>query len=467
MLIRRAELHFGGIADLRVDGECIGAIGQELRAHAGEEIVEAAGCALLPGLHDHHLHLAALAAAQASIPCGPPQVREADAFAAALQQAATENGADWIRGVGYHESVAGDIDRRWLDRQVEARPLRIQHRSGRLWILNTAALAEIGAFGLRESPLERVDGELSGRLYDGDAWLRARLRSRRPSLQCLSRQLAAYGVVGLTDTSHDNDLAALRYFADAQARGELLQQLLAMGDASLDPISRVGAVTRGAHKFHLHEHALPAFEPLCTAIRASHAADRAVAFHCVSRTELVYALAALHEAGTQAGDRIEHAGVTPPDALATMAGLGLTVVTQPNFIAERGDAYQRDVAAEDLPWLYRLRSFDAAGVALAGGTDAPYGDADPWRAMQAAVTRATPAGGVLGAAEALSPERALALFSGSAQNPSALRTLAPGSVADLCLLDRPWAQARRDLAAVRVVLSICHGRVIFSRAGAG
>ena len=42
------------------------------------------------------------------------------------------------RGFGYHESVAGDIDRHTIDLIINDRPVRIQHDQGR-WILNTYA----------------------------------------------------------------------------------------------------------------------------------------------------------------------------------------------------------------------------------------------------------------------------------------------------------------------------------------
>jgi predicted amidohydrolase YtcJ len=139
-------------------------------------------------------------------------------------------------------------------------------------------------------------------------------------------------------------------------------------------------------------------------------APRAPFFHYVTRAELVYALGALREAGATALDRIEHASITPPELLEEVRALGLTVVSQPGFIAERGDAYPDQVEAADQPWLYRLRGFLEAGVPLAGSTDAPFGAADRWAAMQAAVSRRSAGGRVLGAGEALSPEQALALF---------------------------------------------------------
>src|SRR3546814_13403441 len=104
-------------------------------------------------------------------------------------------------------------------------------------------------------------------------------------------------------------------------------------------------------------------------------------------TELFRSLA---DGGGLAGDGIEHDGMAPPELVATRAELVVLVVTQPNFIAERGDAYLRDVAASDQPWLYRLRGLQAAGVALAGRSDAPFGRADPWLAMQAAVRSEEP-----------------------------------------------------------------------------
>lgn len=467
MLIRAAELHFSEILDVRIAEGRIAAIGQQLPAEDGEEVIEADGGALLPGLRDHHLHLASLAAARASLQCGPPQVHDAEQLAGALRAAGTGDEAAWLRGIGYHESVAGLIDRQWLDRHIPQRPARIQHRGGRLWVFNSRGLELLRPDD--EAPLERIGGALTGRLYDNDHWLRQRLGRQRPDLAEVSRHLASLGVTGLTDTSPDNSPEEWLWLRQAQQRGELLQDLLLMGDASLDTITEVWAGTAqcpglavGPHKFHLHEARLPDYQAVCDAIAASHRVGRNAAFHCVSTAELAFAVGVLREAGIRPGDRIEHASVTPPEWLAELATLGLTVVTQPGFVAERGEAYLEQVETADQPWLYRLRGLLDAGVALAGSTDAPFGDANPWRAMQAAVTRLTAAGRPLGPDEALGPEQALALF----QHPLATPGRDParvevGAAADLCLLDRPWARLRHDLAAARPRLTLRGGQAIW------
>ena len=63
--------------DVRVRNGVVTEIAPKLRVE-GDLVLDAAGGALLPGLHDHHLHLMAMAAALESVPCGPPAVGDLD-----------------------------------------------------------------------------------------------------------------------------------------------------------------------------------------------------------------------------------------------------------------------------------------------------------------------------------------------------------------------------------------------------
>ena len=445
MLIRRAQIWGSAHTapqDVRLSNGIIAAIGQ-LSPLPGEDQLDARGGALLPGLHDHHIHLPALAARRASVICGPPAVSTAQALAAALVSCP---GDGWIRGILYHESVMGLPDAAALDRLAPHRPLRIQHRSGRMWLLNSLALDRVLKAAAPPPGLERVGGRFTGRLFDADGWLRAALGGQPPALGTISRELAGFGITGITEMSPANDGGTAEYFAAEIASGALLQRCHLAGTLKLGGARRLNWHL-GPAKLHLHEAALPDFDATVHIIAKAHAQGRPLASHCTTETELVFTLAALEAAGARAGDRIEHAGIAPDPLVAEIARLGLAVVSQPHFIAERGDQYRADVDACDQPRLYRLRAFLEAGVVLAAGSDAPFGGADPWAVMRAAVSRATPSGAVIGAQETLSPEQAMALFLAEPEHLAVSRSVAVGESADLCLLSVPWEQARSRLSA--------------------
>jgi predicted amidohydrolase YtcJ len=379
-------------------------------------------------------------------------VADLDALAAALRGAsrAAPPGA-WLRGVGYHESVAGALDCDALDALVADRPVRVQHRSGALWVLNRAALRVTG--------LERTAP--SGRLSRADRLLRERVPPVALDLAEVGRRLAAVGVTGVTDATPGLDGHALDMLIAAVARDDLPQRLVVLGASRL-PESVHPRLTLGPWKLVLDE-ADESFAPaaVAAAVAAAHTAGRAVAIHCVSRVEVVLAIDALARSGSIAGDRLEHASVLPVGLEHRLRDLHVVVVTQPNFIAERGDAYARDVDPEDLEVLYRCGTLLAEGVGVAGGTDAPFGLPDPWRAMRAAVDRRSDGGRVVGAGEAVTPRAALDLFLSDLHAPGgAARRVRTGAAADLCLLREPLAKALETLDASQVKATVIGGRVV-------
>lgn len=453
MIFRRVELNFGErVADVRVEAGAVTAIEPTLEPQPEEEVIEGDGAMLLPGLHDHHIHLNALAASLASVKVGPSDLDPADhaSLSEALKTAPhDENG--WVRAVGYHESVAGELDRKVLDRLCPDSPVRIQHRTGAMWFLNTKALEQLtdsGAMGDATFPggVERdASGSLTGRLFRVDSWLASRLASREfPNLRDVGSLLLSYGVTGCSDATPTNAATEWAAFEQAQAQGALPQQLYVMG--SVDLTAKPGAVSPAAQRLRawnvkviLDDTALPSLDELATKIATAHEAGRGVAIHCVTHLQLLFALAAWEQAGVGPFDRIEHGSICPPDATAQIASLGLAVVTQPAFIAERGDDYLRDVEPNDQPWLYRCAGLDNAGVPVAAGTDAPYATADPWTAMRAAVDRRTRSGRPIGSAECVTPRRAIELFLSPPEAPGGTpRQVEVGTTADLCLLGAPW-----------------------------
>lgn len=464
VLFRGAEIPGEGIRDVRCVGDHITCVANGLEPTPNERVIDANGGALVPGLIDHHMHLYATAAAKASLDCSPLALANSEALVVALREFP---GTEWVRGYGFHHSLCPDLSRAWLDRYGPARPIRIQHQSGKLWVLNSLALNRLGVqtSDILPDGVERLsDGELSGRFYDLDAWLGARLDRQRPSLRSVSSELASFGVTAVTDASVTNDYADFDALLRATETREVTQRVQLMGNESLScvQVPANSAVTIGPVKIYLREAELPAFDDLVEQICASHQNGRAIAAHCVTRVELIFLLSALQAAGTVAGDRIEHASIADDDALELIANLGVTVVTQPHFIAERGDRYLRDVDRDDLPFLYRGRGFLSHGIGLAGGSDGPYGSIDPWAAMRAAVSRRTHQGICMAASECLHPIEALSLYCGSLAEPDAgYRPLSVGMHADLCLLSQPWSSVLERLDSRDVRITLCRGEVVY------
>jgi predicted amidohydrolase YtcJ len=481
MLIRNARVWPStspeAIVDVRIAGGLVRECGPGLRPVAGEEEIDAVGCALLPGLHDHHLHLRAVAAAQASVEVGPGRVRSAAELAALLREAdaAAAPGA-WLRCVGYHESVAGPLDRLALDRLAAnparpARPTRVQHRTGALWVVNSAALAALGLDaddqagdgpgddGGDLAGVERdAAGRATGRLWRMDRWLADRVPARPADLAAglasVSARAAALGVTGFTDATPGASGADVAGLAVVSADGTVAQRLHCMAVADVSGPVR-GRFSIGPVKIMLDDDTLPPLDSLADWVRRAHAARRTVAVHCVTRVQLVLTLAALDVAGRKPGDRIEHGAVIPAELVPALRGL--TVVSQPHFVVERGEQYSRDVAPEDLPDLWRLRSLVDAGVAVAAGSDAPFGGADPWQVMRAATRR--PDG--LGPGEAVDPATAIRLFLGDPAAPAVPRVIGPGARADLVLLRCPPREAVRSLGSDLVAATMIDGDVVY------
>ncbi|RBY85895.1 amidohydrolase family protein [Blastococcus sp. TF02A-26] len=457
LLFREVTLLDGRRVDVRVRGDRVVEVGPGLDG-AGEDVVPGAGGTLVPGLVDHHLHLHAMAAAERSVACGPPAVDGPDALRRAL--AAARPGADgWVRGTGYVESVAWDLDAAGLDRLHAGRPVRLQHRSGALWTVNSAGAALLDLAAATHPGVERdAGGRPTGRLWRADDWLRDRLGADGPpALDAVGRRLTALGITAVTDATPDLSPASVAALAAARADGTLLPSVHLLG-APLDADLPAG-LTAGPLKIVLADSGLPEFDPLVERIRAAHAAGRPVAVHVVSREALALLLAALDVAGGRAGDRIEHGALVPADVVADLARRGLRVVTQPGFLADRGDDYLRDVPAADHDDLYRAASLAAAGVPLALSSDAPYGPLDPWRVIAAAVDRRTRSGAVVAPAERLGAAAALAGYLAPPADPGgAPRSVAVGAGADLVLLTGTPDDVLDAPAAERVRLVAVAGR---------
>ncbi|MDP9366609.1 MAG: amidohydrolase [Chloroflexota bacterium] len=138
--------------------------------------------------------------------------------------------------------------------------------------------------------------------------------------------------------------------------------------------------------------------------------------------------------------RVHHAYFPTPETLRLMAARGIPALVSTPFLANLGESFVDAVGAERTAEVMPLRTYLKAGVPLAGSSDAPITDFDPWVGIHAAVTRRTVAGRELGPGECLSPAEALRLYTRGAAfalgHEASRGTIEPGKLADLVVLDR-------------------------------
>ncbi len=233
------------------------------------------------------------------------------------------------------------------------RAVRVQHRSGALWVLSSVALGQVGLLGgegpavrpsggaRHEATRDGVERDVAG-LPTGPS-----VPTRRPGCGSDWRTTAArpgrrrpptgsFGVTGVTDCTPTPTAEYFDTLAEAVRTGALPLTVAITGGPDLSDVRPPAPLHRGPVKIIITDHLLPSFDDLVAWFTRAHGAGRPVAVHCVTRAALLLALAVWQEVGSVTGDRIEHASVTPPDVIAAMARLSLTVVTQPGVHRREG-----------------------------------------------------------------------------------------------------------------------------------
>ncbi len=195
-------------------------------------------------------------------------------------------------------------------------------------------------------------------------------------------------------------------------------------------------------------------------LELAHRHGLEVATHAIGDLALKEALAAYDVTG--AAGSIEHAQLVRRDAVTTMARLGLRASVQPAHLLD-----DRDVTEELWPdrteRCFAFRWMLDDGVELAFGSDAPVSPLDPWLAIAAAVHRSADERPPWHPEQALSPREALAA---SVDGHGSVHA---GMPADLVLLDADPLAEHDDTAAAAaairtmpVALTVVAGRTAYS-----
>jgi predicted amidohydrolase YtcJ len=308
-------------------------------------------------------------------------------------------------------------------------------------MLNSAAIDVVGA-GLTAA--ERT----TGHLWRADSRLRGLLAAAGdagvPDVASVGAELAGHGITHVTDATADLDEAAI----------ELLNSLVPQ---HLFTLAETGS---GPRKIVLADHELISLSTLTAQIRKIHGGGRPVAIHSVTAATLAIAIAALNQSGSIIGDRIEHAAICDDMAAEQLAQLNVTVITQPSIIARNGRRFREEAPASEHGLLWRYGGLMRAGVTVSASSDAPYGDADPWRTIGSATRRGR---------ESVSPQSVLQSMLSHPQSPGGpARRLGIGSPADLCVLQQPLDVAldgMQEYDHVGVAATFISGELVHANAG--
>ena len=455
----------------------------------GVRMIDCEGQTLVPGFIDAHVHVLAFAARLLAVNCGARAVSSIRDIQSALRErAAASPPGGWIRAGGYDEFALDEKRHptRWdLDAAAPGHPARLDHRSGHAIVLNSAALAAVGVSAdTPDPPGGMIDrdpdtGEPTGLLLDGSSFLDGRIprlseRELEEGVRRANRLMVSRGVTSVQDATPSNSPERWDLLARLKRTGSLTPRLTVMAgvehidwflERGLGPGSGGHDMDVGPAKLMLSVDAgclEPPVDELADAVRSVHEAGFQAAVHAVEASA-VEAAAGVLKGGHR--DRIEHCSECPPGVLRKLRDSGIVVVTQPRFIYDSGARYLCQVAEDVRPWLYRMRSFQEAGV-VAASSDAPVSEPHPLLGMYAAMTRRSEGGDVVGADEAVPAESALAMHTVNgayaARHEADRGTIEAGKLADFALIDRdPTTVDPHELLSARVSLTVVGGRVVW------
>ncbi|MFB6674203.1 amidohydrolase [Streptomyces sp. NPDC056390] len=484
--LRNVRIGSGGpLGTVAVADGRIAAITPDVPPGPADDVLDAQGRTLLPGLSDAHVHIVQWASARRRIDVSAAASAHEAAQQVARSAAAPPDGSagEPLVGFGFRDGLWPDRPHRdlldWAGERVVALVSNDLHTA---W-LGAAALALLGRAHhptgvLREQEaLDAVARLAQVEEAVADGWVADALRAA-----------AARGVTHLIDFEYgDNVRDWTRRLTGSQPAvritcaiyPEHLEEAIAVGLRTGDPLPGSAGLARVGPLKLFVDGSLNTRTALCNAPYPG-VPDETQAWGILQtpphELERVMARAAAHgihsavhaigdRAGTIALDafervgcsgRIEHAQLIDAADLPRFARPDLILGVQPAHAPD-----DRDVA--DHHWAgrthraYAYADLLTAGAVLQIGSDAPVSPLDPWRGIAAAVHRGGGAD-----REPWHPEQAIALsdaLTAAAGGRSALRV---GDPADLVLTDHdPVDLAAHELAHMPVHATMLGGRWTF------
>jgi predicted amidohydrolase YtcJ len=480
-------------------------------------VVDLHGRLVVPGFNDAHVHFLSGGFGLLSVDLRDAR-DEQDFVRRIAEHARTLPKGTWIQeGNWDHEAWPSRTlpTRQLIDAATPDHPVFVQRLDGHMALANSLALRLAGVTSASRDPeggtiVRDAAGEPTGILKDNAAELVTHAipePSREMNLRAARAALKEAARFGVTTIQDNSSVDALRTYQDLRERGELTARFYVWRYISArEPLEKAGLTTGlgdewirlGALKIlsdgsmgsgtaaffdpytddprtsGLLLYPVPELERL---IREADAAGFQLAVHAIGDRANSLVLDAFEKAAAanpprERRFRIEHAQVVRKADLARYKRLGVIASIQPSHGIDDMRWAERRIGKDRARDSYNVRSFIAAGIPVAFGTDWFVEPLDPRLGLYAAVTREFPEGGPAGGwlpEEKIGLEEALDLYTrGSAYAELAEKekgTLAPGLLADLVVFAADLFRIPpRQILTTPVDFTVVGGRVVFDRA---
>jgi predicted amidohydrolase YtcJ len=164
--------------------------------------------------------------------------------------------------------------------------------------------------------------------------------------------------------------------------------------------------------------------------------------------------------------RIEHCSICPPDLQDRVRAQHIVPAMQPPFFWEFGDGYLQNYGRARADMMFPVKSLIAAGVPVAGSSDAAVTHYAPLFGIEQALTRQTMAGDVCGPDERVDLTTAIRMHTIHGAYASFEEgfkgSLAVGKAADLVVLGEDLRRVPVErLRDVGVAMTVVGGEVVY------
>lgn len=464
-------------------------------------VIDCKGKTILPGFIDAHFHLFAFAESLVTLNFEPRNnIRSISDIQTKIRETSQQQPpGTWIRGGGYNEFYLAEKRHptRWdLDAVTTLHPIKLTHRSGRAYVLNSLALKLTGIAKETADPPEGLidrdveTGEPTGLLFGMSDELTKvvpplEYNQMEQGIKLADKELCSLGITSIHDASPRNNLSRWEFIQHWKEKGFLKPRItMLLGKEGFEEYQRHLFPSQtdenpshiGGVKIIVHEttgQLIPSQQELNEMVNEIHQTGFQAILHAIEEYPIEAACNAIEYAlkKTPKSDhrhRIEHCSLCPPSLAKRLASLGIIVVTQPCFIYYSGERYLRTVPKDPLKYLYPIATLMKNKVSVVGSSDCPIAPANPLIGIYAATSRKTEAGEFVLPEERITIGEALKIYTKVAAKASFEEkdkgTISPGKLADLVVLNGdPTKLPVDEIKDIKVEMTILDGKVVWDK----